>query len=771
MKKFILISSLFIGVCLSCYASPLVVKNIEELRNDLSARTISRVDVNNKPCALIRINLPTMDELRFSDAVVGEVSYMPGEYIIYVSPDATTLSYACKGERTTINFSDFGINIEGKKSYRITLGKEEQTTTKNATSAYISANYDNMIVLVDGIPMGETPLTIESIEPGRHTISVPNTSGYTMNDTIVDIFRGEKNIIMLSLYKKNISLVGVKYYQEEGNNPEFFWGIKKTKENKAGIEDYTGKVLVPFEYDSVTYDCFWGDCCIIERDGKYGVYKRGEKEVVSCMYEDYFISEKNHFIALRKDGKWGILNSDFEEKVPFKYETIEYENYILDKRVSHLIQGYNLNYLRMYYTDDKGQLHIEECNYNGKKLREISEIVDNDQYGRFNEGYWLFRGKLGHGILELNGVKRYLPEKYSIERSAYVSMGLFPVYDKTTHKYGYMNTKLEWVVEPFYKPLTLDYMPNYFNSGFSLAGNEQNKEVILDRRGNEASIGDYRITALIGKDGKGYYGSFDFIERCQRKDIDVMCIRVSDNNGKEGIFDLDGKQIIPCEIYYKIEIFEFNDGLCFFCLSKGMCDIIDMKGNLVKKLPMGDFDHISFYKHGNDICYVRCRKKTPVKIQLLDKELNVLVDFPENMGITYTSDGIFKVFETDRCVEDYYDGYYRNIVFHRDGLFGYVNIKGELLANCIYRSFDEKVNEEMTDVLPYDEWPLYDALRDENCSEGLAILNIGDRYGFIDNTGKVVVPLMYTGVTPFENGISYVRDQEGNWSKIYRKDL
>ena len=56
-------------------------------------------------------------------------------------------------------------------------------------------------------------------------------------------------------------------------------------------------------------------------------------------------------------------------------------------------------------------------------------------------------------------------------------------------------------------------------------------------------------------------------------------------------------------------------------------------------------------------------------------------------------------------------------------------------------------------------------------SEGLAILSVGDRFGFIDNKGNVKVPLKYTAVTPFENGIAYVRDQDGKWVKIYKKDL
>ena len=68
----------------------------------------------------------------------------------------------------------------------------------------------------------------------------------------------------------------------------------------------------------------------------------------------------------------------------------------------------------------------------------------------------------------------------------------------------------------------------------------------------------------------------------------------------------------------------------------------------------------------------------------------------------------------------------------------------------------------------------YDMARlmyEQPISEGLAILNIGDRFGFIDNKGNIKVPLIYTAVTPFENGIAYVRQQDGKWKKIYKNEL
>ena len=99
--------------------------------------------------------------------------------------------------------------------------------------------------------------------------------------------------------------------------------------------------------------------------------------------------------------------------------------------------------------------------------------------------------------------------------------------------------------------------------------------------------------------------------------------------------------------------------------------------------------------------------------------------------------------------------------------YGYLNRKGEILANCIYG-----YNSEEAYRIDYnDGYDMARLIEDKPISEGMALLAIGDRFGFIDNKGNVKVPLKYTAVTPFENGIAYVRDQDGIWKKIFKKDL
>lgn len=742
MKKFILLSSLFIGVCWSCYASPLVVKNIEELRNDLAARTISRVDVNNKPCALIRINLPTMDELRFSDAVVGEVSYMPGEYIVYVSPDATTLSYACKGERTTINFSDFGINIEGKKSYRITLGKEEQTTTKNATSAYISANYDNMIVLVDGIPMGETPLTIESIEPGRHTISVPNTEGYTMRDQIIDIKEGKENRFEFQLYEETYEPVEIfRYFYNDSVPGEFIVGIKSIREgDKEGVCDYMGKIIVPCIFDDVTLNNHH-KYFMVRNDGKQGVFVPDKGLIVPCIY--YWIFELEHgFFRCKKSesGKdyYGLWDSNFNEIFPCVYSSID-------------IPVFNRKNSRFIYAGRRGHMETEVYGYDGKLklLCSVPSILTS--YSLFNEGYWIE----GNALINIHGEKVDLPTEYFAED--FVSSNLFPVKSGTT--WGYMNTKLELMIPDIsYKPYpciggTIIIQDKY--SKLSIFNTEENR--IID--GFPQSIEGVTYIQNNGEMSPEITpNSSHFVIRAliEVDNAGIIGLKIKTDNNTKGIYSTHGIPIIPCGLYDEIAAFDYHDNLCFFCYVNDQCDVYDLSGKKLLSLSMDGYAQLEPYKYENEICYFRIKEKDKKRqMQMLDKDLNVLVTFPENYTINQIDGGIIQIVDTS---EDNFS-------------YGFVNIHGKMLANSIFGHNKALGTIWSSDAYYSSDAYLSDLLMDRPISDGLAVLNIGDRYGLIDINGNVVLPLVYTAVTPFENGISYVRDQEGNWSKIYRKDL
>ena len=64
--------------------------------------------------------------------------------------------------------------------------------------------------------------------------------------------------------------------------------------------------------------------------------------------------------------------------------------------------------------------------------------------------------------------------------------------------------------------------------------------------------------------------------------------------------------------------------------------------------------------------------------------------------------------------------------------------------------------------------PLYGEARD--FSDGLAGVKLGDKWGFIDETGNKVIQAKYTSVLPFMNGLAKVTIGSGPTAKEYYVD-
>lgn len=101
--------------------------------------------------------------------------------------------------------------------------------------------------------------------------------------------------------------------------------------------------------------------------------------------------------------------------------------------------------------------------------------------------------------------------------------------------------------------------------------------------------------------------------------------------------------------------------------------------------------------------------------------------------------------------------------------YGYINMKGDIIANCIYGYKGEDAYDYIEKDIDYDD-EMKNIIVNHPVSEGLAILSIGDRYGYINNKGDIVIPLIYTAITPFEDGKCYAREGNGHWVTLYRKD-
>ena len=109
-------------LCLSCLtitAQALRVKSFECLTSDLTALTKKRLDLNEKPCAILRISIPNSNDFVFEGNIIGNPEYTPGEILIWMTEG--TKNITIKSEKTGSLKFDFPDKLESKMVYKLSL--------------------------------------------------------------------------------------------------------------------------------------------------------------------------------------------------------------------------------------------------------------------------------------------------------------------------------------------------------------------------------------------------------------------------------------------------------------------------------------------------------------------------------------------------------------------------------------------------------------------------------------------------------------------------
>ena len=442
--KYLFIAAFFLSVasCFTVSAQVYKVEDILELSTDLSARTSPRKDTKGKDCALLRVSVPSVKELHFSENV-GDVKYLPGELEVYIPEGTVQIRYSLPdaGRESTIVFSDYGISIVGKSVYKIIL-KPERMAAKSTGSLSITANKDGSIVLVDGKPVGQIPVTVSGLSAGEHTISVPNTKGYTCPDQKVTIKSGELSRINVSLVEKEFLGLGLEVlddYDGEG----YIERYKTIRNNgKVGVTDLNGKVLVPCEFDWVYPDSQCGGLFVVasgketNTGNREGLYKPGYGLVAKCIYRSI---ATNHF-----DAPWFLAGKDIPGKQSVKYGYINKEGkeivpFIFDEGTRWASEWSSYMIVASYKNDLGHYTGVYDV-----KGREIVAPRLVHKQNEFNEGvsvgsYRLDNGSYQYFIMDTAGKEVRLPEGFSIPVS-YFQKGLIPV-QNSQGKWGFINKK------------------------------------------------------------------------------------------------------------------------------------------------------------------------------------------------------------------------------------------------------------------------------------------------------------------------------------------
>ena len=277
--------------------------------------------------------------------------------------------------------------------------------------------------------------------------------------------------------------------------------IVKNENGKYGIVDYSNTTILEAKYDTIEKvygnDMYVvtvnGKQKLVKKDGtdvltsgfdtikqvlanqenaviftksnKYGVMSTTGNVLIDAQYDDLKEAKVGMLIA-SKDGKYGIINSNKEEKLPFEYSTITFS--------------------------EKADLYIvEDSNYNAKILNSNLETKAEGVFIELNE-------TKGYVKLRNNDGSKYYNFKFEekTELDIYPNKTLF--LSKKDGKYGYVDKTGKVIVDYIY-----DDAMEQNDYGFS-AVKKDGKWGSIDSKGNVVqepiyNLDDYLLIDFIGR--------------------------------------------------------------------------------------------------------------------------------------------------------------------------------------------------------------------------------------------------------------------------------
>ena len=101
------------------HSQEMEVKSFQRKDRDLLARTQERLDLNEEPCAIVRVSVPKAKDFSFEGNIVGNVIYKPGEAIVYMASRSRNITIRNE-QYGTLRF-DFPERLEKQIVYSLDL--------------------------------------------------------------------------------------------------------------------------------------------------------------------------------------------------------------------------------------------------------------------------------------------------------------------------------------------------------------------------------------------------------------------------------------------------------------------------------------------------------------------------------------------------------------------------------------------------------------------------------------------------------------------------
>lgn len=205
-----------------------------------------------------------------------------------------------------------------------------------------------------------------------------------------------------------------------------------------------------------------------------------------------------------------------------------------------------------------------------------------------------------------------------------------------------------------------------------------------------------------------------------------------------GLVDTTGKVILPCD--YE-RLYPIRNGSAVIVSKdlnrppKATAELeVGQKANLPYRYKVSEEKTPDVPKYRYGIVDGTGRWLVPLEYEFIQDDVAeglLLVKRQGRYGLLRTSDWTVEFFEPDISVVDVEDGM---IKVYKDSLVGFMDSTGRQVIPCIYESAD-------------------------SFEEGLSLVKKDNKYGFVDKSGRVVVPMEYKMLSkPYEGAIAACKD-------------
>ena len=374
----------------------------------------------------------------------------------------------------------------------------------NNGNVIIDLNYDEMVV----VPDKSTDLFIVTYDTNYDDGSYKTK---VLDKTGKEKLSGFENVQAIENYNNNEV-----WYESDI--------LKYQKDGKYGLIDFSGKEIVPADYEKIYAIPGIQKSIIIEKDGLRGLVSNTLGEIIidpdyaeiSALTDTY----DDGYLVKSKDSYYGIITADKKLVLECKYDKI-----------------YPVTGNDMYVVTEAGKTKL--IKKDGTTVLETGF----DEITSINGDNIIIKKDGKFGVLNING-ESIIPVQYEDLKFAFDTNYIA----KKDNKYGVIKAGNEEAIE--FKYASMTYREE---AGFIEADNEELKTDIIDSSLNTV-LSDV-IISEVNKD-KGYiriregedykYYNFKFEEKDSKDVLATNTIFLIKENGKYGYENKDGERIVDC---------------------------------------------------------------------------------------------------------------------------------------------------------------------------------------------------------------------------------